>query len=263
MNEHQFSAHKALCRYTYFQGKTILEIGGSSSCDAARPFLEDKAAKVIVTGLDHISNHDTIQESRLQILRLSAFSLSDAFEDESIDVIYGLSVLEHIANPSIFCEQMYKILKPGGIVYLEGNPIWSSPIGHHLWIAAWGGRYQNKATQNYLFCNFPGYKSYNPLPSWSHLAWSRDQMNLYLTNKGIPSQDIECILDWVYDHDDINRLDIKSIAAAYSKSRFIVLEANTTKVNVPTDIQTHLRNICGDNIDFGICGISYILLKAK
>jgi SAM-dependent methyltransferase len=260
-DSHQVSAYQVLSRYTSFQGKTVLEIGGAQSCEAAQPFLQDGAARVVVTGLDHISQDQSNREHNLQILRADALELSSIFEPCSFDIIYGLSIVEHIPSPKIFLDEVYRILKPGGIAYFEGNPIWSGFKGHHLWIATWGGPYQNKATANYLFGEYPNTKSTNPLPDWSHLTMTQEQMRAYLAAESIPDVDIECILDWVYHSDNINRLHMPEIAEAYTTSKLIVLEANTLRMDVPREVELALRNQYRDGIDYGIYGVSYVLAK--
>lgn len=241
-------------------GKDVLEIGGAQSGEAALPFLNDGATSVSITGLDHVTDEKSVND-RLRILRANALALSDVFEPNSFDVVYGLSIVEHIPSPNIFLDELHRVLKPGGIAYFEGNPIWSSPRGHHLWVARWGGLYQHKATANYLFNGFPNTKSTNPLPDWSHLLMTADQMGDYLNSKSLPDVDIECIVDWVYNSDQINRLSMPEIAQAYSTSKLILLEANTVRSKVPPDIEWALRKRCGDGIDYGTRGISYVLLK--
>jgi SAM-dependent methyltransferase len=257
----QTSAHRLLSRYTSFEGKDILEIGGAQSCDSAYPFLKEGAASVIVTGLDHITQEQTNREQNLRILRADALALSSVFEPCSFDVVYGLSIVEHIPSPKIFLDEVYNVLKPGGLAYFEGNPIWSSHNGHHLWVATWGGVYQNKATANYLFSEWPGVESINPLPDWSHLTMTPDQMREYLVAELIPIIDIECILDCVYYSNQVNRINMYDIAEAYTTSRLIVLEANTSRIDIPYDDQWVLRQLCGDRIDYGICGVAYVLAK--
>jgi hypothetical protein len=88
-----------------------------------------------------------------------------------------------------------------------------------------------------------------------------DQMREYLAAKLIPSTDIECIIDHVYRTDKINRINMSEIAEAYTASALIVLEANTVKCDVPYDVQFTLRKQCGDGIDYGVCGVSYVLAK--
>ncbi|MBF0385316.1 MAG: class I SAM-dependent methyltransferase [Candidatus Omnitrophica bacterium] len=41
------------------------------------------------------------------------------FVDSSVDVVFILSVLEHIAEPSKTVKEIYRVLKPGGLVYCE------------------------------------------------------------------------------------------------------------------------------------------------
>lgn len=257
---HQASAHWILSRYISIEGKDVLEIGGAQSGEAAHPFLNDGAASVSITGLDHIQE-ETIISEKLRILRANALSLSSVFRPGSFDVVYGLSIVEHIPSPKAFLNEVHTVLKPGGIAYFEGNPLWSSPKGHHLWVATWGGSYQHKATANYLFDKFLKIKSSNPLPDWSHLLMTQDQMRDYLNAKRLPNVDIECIVDWVYCSDQINRLNMSEIAESYSHSKLTVLEANTIRSKVPPDIELTLRKHCGDGIDYGISGISYVLAK--
>ena len=172
---HQLSAHWVLSRYVSMENRHILEVGGSQLGEAAQPFLDHGAAKVIITGLDHITEEKSAGE-RLQIRRANALSLSDDFEPNSFDIVYGLSIVEHIPSPWIFLDQLHAVLKPGGVAYLEGDPLWSSRRGHHLWVATWGGDYQHKASANYLFGEYQNHKSTNPLPDWSHLLMDQDQM---------------------------------------------------------------------------------------
>lgn len=258
---HQVSAHKVLSRYTSFEGKDVLEVGAAQSCASMYPFLKDGANSAIVTGLEHISQEQTNKEYNLRVLHADALKLSSVFEPCCFDVVYGLSIVEHIRSPKVFLDEVYTVLKSGGLAYFEGNPIWSSPKGHHLWVATWGGSYQNKATANYLFSEWPGEASTNPLPDWSHLLMTSDQMRECLTEKSIPSGDIDCIIDWVFYSDKVNRINMFKIAEAYTSSKLIVLEANTVRVDVSRDVQAALRKRCGDGIDYGISGVSYILAK--
>ncbi len=259
-NSHQLSAHWVLSRYISIHGKDILEIGGSQSGEAAQPFLDAGAASVSITGLDHVTEENSVNE-RLRVFRANALSLSDIFEPNSFDVIYGLSIVEHIPSPKVFLSEVHKVLRPGGFAYFEGNPIWSSARGHHLWVATWGGLYKGKATANYLFSEFPSTKSTNPLPDWSHLLMTQDQMREHLNASAIPDIDVECIIDWVYLSDQINRISMSEIAESYSSSKLVMLEANTVRSKVPPDIELILRRQCGDGIDYGTRGISYVFTK--
>jgi ubiquinone/menaquinone biosynthesis C-methylase UbiE len=162
---HQHSAHRVLSRYTSFKGKAVLEIGGAQSCDSAHPFIQDGADQVVVTGLDHITGEQQGLLPGLSIMRADALDLSSIFPPNSFDIVYGLSILEHIPCPSRFIEEVYRVLMAGGICYLEGSPLWSSPKGHHIWLSA----SYSPSTANYFFSGWPGIESTNPLSDWSHL----------------------------------------------------------------------------------------------
>lgn len=41
------------------------------------------------------------------------------FKDNSFDAILSLAVLEHVKNPWVHAEEMIRVLKPGGIVYVD------------------------------------------------------------------------------------------------------------------------------------------------
>lgn len=259
--DHQLSAHRVLSRYMSFAGKDVLEVGGAQSAESMRPFLQEGAASGVVSGLGHITEECSREQDNLRIVRADALGLSRSFGPESFDVVYGLSIIEHVPCPDRFLEEVHAVLRPGGIAYLEGNPIWSSARGHHLWVATWGGAYRGRASRNYLFSPWPEQPSTNPLPDWSHLLMSPDQMQGLLAARGLPETDIHCILDWVFRSPEINRILMPDIAAAYGRSRLVVLEANTHRSAVPPPIEAQLRERLGSGIDFGLDSVAYVLFK--
>lgn len=256
---HQHIAHRNLSKYMTFKNKHILEIGGDSSCQSARPFLADGAAQIVVTGLGHIAKE---QRGTITVMRADALALSQFFEPCSFDAVYGLSVIEHIRNPKLLLQELHRVLKPNGLAFLEGRAIWSSAKGHHLWIDT--GRnspFRGMATANYFFCPVQNKKSTNPLPDWSHIIYNPDEMAAYLQTKGIPSIDIECIIQWTYHRDEINRLGMTEISEAYTTASFAVLQAETAHIGVPRDIKRKLIEKFGYGIDFSCEGVKYILKK--
>lgn len=258
---HQESAYRILSRYMSMKDKDVLEVGGAQSGASGKPFLKDGARSVTISGLDHISQEQTTEDPRMRVVKANGLALTQDFEPCSIDVIYGLSLIEHIPKPEVFLQEIFEVLRPGGLVYLEGNPLWSSAVGHHVWVANWGGKYQGKTTANYLFNDVMNVVATNPLPDWSHLLMSRGQMTDYLISKSIPSGDIDCIIDWVYEEDNVNRLDSRRIADAYATSKLTMLEAVINRRNVPGPVLEELRKKHGEGIDYGIDGVVYVLAK--
>ena len=260
-NLFQASAHKVVGRYISVNNKDVLEVGGAQAGISAAAFLRDGAATVTVSGLNHISEETEIGDQRLRIMKADALDLTSHFEPCSMDIVYGLSIIEHIPEPKRFLEEINRVLKPGGVAYFEGNPLWTSPKGHHLWVATWNRPYRDRATANYLFSERQNTKSINPLPDWGHLLMSEQELTAYLEDRLLPNVDIECIIDWVFKSNNINRLTHSEIAKAYSTSSLILLEANTQRVDVPTQLLPVLRKKCGEGIDYGIIGVSYVLAK--
>ena len=135
LHGHQLSAHRVLSRYTSFVGKDVLEVGGAQACESMLPFLRDGATSGVVSGLDHVTEERTSHEHNIQIRKADALNLSAVFGRSRFDVVYGLSIVEHIPSPAVFLDEVYAVLRPGGLAYLEGNPVWSSRHGHHLWVS--------------------------------------------------------------------------------------------------------------------------------
>jgi ubiquinone/menaquinone biosynthesis C-methylase UbiE len=262
-NLFQQMPHSILSRYVSIQGKRVLEIGGAQACISAHAFLGDGAASVTVTGLDHISTEAESTDQRLRVMQVDALELSKHFESCSFDIVYGLSILEHIPDPTVLVEEVYRVLKPGGLALFEGYPLWSSSLGHHLWIASFEGYYKDKTTASYLFNEFPNEASTNPVPDWGHLLMSEEQLKEYLHEQSLPLGDIDCVIHWIYHHSGLNRLTFAQLAKAYTTSRLVVLEANTQRIEVPEHILRQLREKHGEGNDFGTGGVVYVLAKPE
>jgi hypothetical protein len=101
------------------------------------------------------------------------------------------------------------------------------------------------------------------LPDWANILMPEEQLTAYLKGCLLPDTDIECIVDWVYASNEINRLTFQEIGEAYSTSKLIVLEANTQRVDVPAQLLLDLRRKCGEGIDYGVTGVTYVLAKPR
>lgn len=254
---------KVIGRYINLKGCRILEIGGAQACISAKAFLDAGAAQVLVTGLDHIEQEGSTDDQRLIILRADGLDLRQHLEPNSCDVVFGLSIIEHIPEPQRFLQQVGGVLKPGGLALFEGYPLWSSAVGHHLWVASWGGVYAHRCRNNYFFTPLTGVSSSNPVPDWGHLLMNEAEMRQSLLEQSLPVDDISCILDWIYHSPEINRLDSRTILSAYNTSGLTILEANTRRQDVPADILVQLREKHGQGIDYGLSGLEMVLTRSE
>ena len=253
--------HRVLSRYVGIEGKHVLEVGGAQASLSARAFLDDGAARVVVTGLDHVTEEGESVDQRLCIMKADALDLRSRFAAGSFDLVFGLSIIEHIPRPDRFLEEVYRVLAPGGLALFEGFPLWSSPLGHHLWVADWGGPYKGKTSASYLFTGVSRVASSNPVPDWAHLLMEQTELEEYLARQSLPATDIACISDWIYRADDINRLSTTELTRAYTTSGLMVQEAITRRVDVPQPTLQRLRDRHGEGCDFGVSGLTYVLAK--
>ncbi len=51
--------------------------------------------------------------------------------DSSFDFIFSFNAFEHIPDPALAFNEMLRILRPGGFIWLDFNPLYASPLGLH------------------------------------------------------------------------------------------------------------------------------------
>lgn len=174
--------------------KRFLEIGGvPAHRSLARAFLDLGAAEVVQIN----SREDLPESAEGGLTYLPRDARKTHFGDESFDVIYGASVLEHLQKlPEIFAES-YRIICPGGFVCVHGGALWSSHWDHHVWVHMQDVRYE--------------FNGNNPVPDWGHLYLSRPQMSEYLVEQGVPAHHSESICDWIYLRQDLSATGYQSL----------------------------------------------------
>ncbi len=53
--------------------------------------------------------------------------------DDTVDVITAWSVFEHVDSPVDLLREVFRVLRPGGLVLIQVWPLWYSEHGSHLW----------------------------------------------------------------------------------------------------------------------------------
>lgn len=51
--------------------------------------------------------------------------------NSSYDFIFSFNALEHIPDPALALNEMVRLLRPGGLIWLDFNPLYASPLGLH------------------------------------------------------------------------------------------------------------------------------------
>jgi ubiquinone/menaquinone biosynthesis C-methylase UbiE len=64
--------------------------------------------------------------------RVNALDKPFPIPNGSVDFIYSWSVFEHLSNPSFVLGEFRRILKPGGSLLIQIEPLFYSPFGSHL-----------------------------------------------------------------------------------------------------------------------------------
>ena len=55
------------------------------------------------------------------------------FPDESFDLATAWSVFEHVTEPRPLLRDVRRVLRPGGVLFIQVWPLWFSEHGSHLW----------------------------------------------------------------------------------------------------------------------------------
>jgi SAM-dependent methyltransferase len=93
----------------------LLEIG----CATGRFLMAAKTAGYFVMGLEPAAGHRQIIPSEIAASVLPHKLEEADLPSNAFDIIVAIQLLEHLLNPAIFAEELKRVLKPGGIAYVE------------------------------------------------------------------------------------------------------------------------------------------------
>jgi SAM-dependent methyltransferase len=123
-----------LGRYVDLNGSTVLDVGGGPGY-FGRAF-HAAGARYLAVELDI----PTDLPVEISAIRGSGEALPIA--TSSVDVAYSSNVVEHVRRPWVMADELVRVTRPGGTVFLSFTP-WFSPWGGHE-TAPWhlvGGRF--------------------------------------------------------------------------------------------------------------------------
>lgn len=196
-----------LNQYRDYTGTKILEIGGKPPHSIAKEFLKRGARKVIT-----INNQENLLYGKFsdqgELVKMDARKME--FEAESFDIVFGTAVLEHLPELDKVLEEINRVLDKKGMAFLHGGPLWSCPLGHHLWVHVDGAAYT--------------FNGNNPIPPWSHLIYEKPEMSRYLQSRNINRAHREKILTWIYDTNAINRFCYEDYTKIFEASSVSIIK---------------------------------------
>lgn len=122
-----------------------LEIGGSGGLLAG--MLTERFAHVICTDVvDWNSRYDGVfpqllkqkfeRNGRAFDYSRIEFAFGDAqnlvYKDNAFDVVFSLNTFEHIPEPAEALREVIRVTRPGGLIYLSFDPVWTADSGSHF-----------------------------------------------------------------------------------------------------------------------------------
>ena len=188
-----------------YKNAVAIDIGGDQWNASAS--LMESAGAAHVTSINITPNWP----ERLQLTpviekkKIDATRLAVHFEPQSVDICYGIAVLEHIPDTWKMLESIKAILKPGGLLYLHGGPIWSSAKGHHLFTKVNGKAFKFSDRD----C---------PIQNWEHLTCDADELTDRIISRGIDKNSAIHLANWIFTTDEQNRYSFKQLCGYFDES---------------------------------------------
>lgn len=252
VEKYQVNAVEDLDHLVGIRGKRILEIGGDTRLQVANLMLNRGASHV--TTVNYAPNFpDQNLGNRLVARKLDGTKLNEHFPGGSFDVVFGVALIEHVHDLAQLLDQVYDVLTEDGAAVLKGSPIWTSELGHHLYVRRPGRHFR---------FHVPGD---NPIPPWHHLLWTRAEMEAFLQReRGIDPEDARAIGAFVYEHRALSRKGYSQILQAFRSSRFPVVELKEILGTAPDDALMQVLSATEwgkDGDRFEVRGIQALLRK--
>src|ERR1700761_3211749 len=184
-------------RYRSFEGATVLEIGADKEGFAAQMLVDAGARHVISTNFG--AKWPREAGGPIERMRLDARYMPATFAAGSVDIVFGVAVLEHIDRLDMFFEGASHVLNGGGTMYAHGGPIWTSAKGHHVGLKGEAMHYRFGTPQT------------NPIRDWSHLVLDKKTLAEDLAARDVPPGDAAAIAEQIYEADDRNRIGYRAM----------------------------------------------------
>ncbi len=241
------------CTNLHMESSSILEIGSDSDGKILHEFASRGAMRAvgINPGLENESSgkNDFQGEGLPENCELRNDDVSAlGFENETFSHIFSVSVFEHLNHFDACVSEMHRVLKPGGYVYADFGPIWSSSIGHHVYAVADGEEVRHWNPQK------------NPVPNYTHLLLGKSEMHDLLCDK-VSEGLLDAILKWIYDQPFINRMFYEDYIRILEESLFEIVHLSVDDEHLDKKTKDALRNKYPGYSKFGIRNAEILLRK--
>lgn len=110
---------------------TCLDVGCSSGLMTAA--LAPLFARTLGLDYDNVALATIADADRQPVAYLRGDAMGLPFADDSVDVVICAQVYEHVPNDERLFQEIYRVLRPGGVVFFSG-PNWLFPIEPHYFL---------------------------------------------------------------------------------------------------------------------------------
>jgi SAM-dependent methyltransferase len=104
------------------------------------------------------------------------------FENNYFDVVFSYDAFEHFSDPESVLSEIYRVIKPGGYIYLEFGPLFMSPMGLHAYrqisVPYSQHLFSEQTLLNFLLEENSGTIDFNHINRWSLIQF-RNLFNFY------------------------------------------------------------------------------------
>lgn len=107
------------------------------------------------------------------------------FRNDLFDVVYSLNAFEHIPDPAAALREAIRVTRPGGMLYLRFDPVWTADSGSH-------------------FLHLIG-------APWAHLLLSDDEIAEVMLSNGATTDEVASY------RNDMNRLPVSYYREAFPR----------------------------------------------
>jgi SAM-dependent methyltransferase len=102
------------------------------------------------------------------------------FEKNTFDIVYLMQVFEHLRNPHVFLDELHRVLKPGGILFMavpNSKSVWRNIFGRN-WVTGWFAPFHLFHYDKKSLSKIAGQHGFIVLKSWSQTPESWFRLNL-------------------------------------------------------------------------------------
>lgn len=122
------------------KGKSIVEVGCNEGF-LSKAFLEHGASRVVPVDYDQSMVNKARHMFGVDAIKADINKLP--FEDDEFDIAVGGEVLEHIMNPMVGLQELFRVARERVVLSLPVGPYWLGELTHQWEL---GGRFVNHDT---------------------------------------------------------------------------------------------------------------------